>query len=425
MKNKFIKNTFILILGGFVTKIMGMIIKIIMTRNISTYSMSLYTLTLPTYNLFITIVTLSLTISISKLVSENKIKKEKIMSSSLFLSIIVSIFSTVILLIFVKPISLMLHNDKLYYPLLAIILSLPFISISTCIRGYFFGKNKMFVQVISNLFEQLSRIIMFLIFLPKINNDIKAVTFIIGSNMISEIISIITMTMFLPKKSLRLSKPDRSVTNELLKISVPTTMQKLIAVISYFFEPIVLTNLLILNGHTNNYISTEYGIINGYTIALLMLPSFFTNAISQVIIPNISNAYINKKYKYIKTKIKQVLVLSLIIGIGYTLIVMLNKESIMNLIYNTDKGIKYISLIAPVFILLYLEGPINSILQSFNKPKTILLTSIIGIIIKYILMIILSYLKFGIYSFIIPMLINIIIVVLLNSIKIIKEINSF
>lgn len=425
MKNKFIKNTFLLIIGGFITKALGMVIKIIMTRNISTYSMSLYTLTIPTYNLFITLVTLSMTVSISKLVSENKLNRGKIMSSSLFLSIIISIISTIIMLIFVKPISLMLHNNKLYYPLLSIILSLPFISISTCIRGYFFGKNKMVVQVVSNFFEQLSRIIMFIIILPRINNEIHAVTFIIGSNMISEIVSIITMTLFIPKTNLRLSKPDRSVTTELLKISVPNTTQKLIAVISYFFEPIVLTNLLLMNGYTNSYISTEYGIINGYTLALLMLPSFFTNAISQVIIPNISSAYINKKYDYIKTKIKQVLVLSLLIGISYTLIVMLNKEWIMNLIYNTTKGTNYINLIAPVFILLYLEGPLNSILQSFNKSKTILLTSIIGIIIKYILMIILSFMKFGIYSFIIPMLLNIIIVVLLNSIIIKKEINSF
>ncbi len=69
MKNKFIKNTFLLIIGGFITKVLGMIIKIIMTRNISTYSMSLYTLTLPTYNLFITLVTAGLQLSISKLTS--------------------------------------------------------------------------------------------------------------------------------------------------------------------------------------------------------------------------------------------------------------------------------------------------------------------------------------------------------------------
>ncbi len=425
MKNKFIKNTFLLIIGGFITKVLGMFIKIIMTRNISTYSMSLYTLTMPTYNLFITIVTLSLTISISKLVSENEIKREKIMSSSLFISIIISIITILILIIFIKPITMLLHNNNLYYPLLSIIISLPFISISTCIRGYFFGTNKMFVQVISNLFEQLTRIILFIIILPNINNDITAVTFIIGSNMISEIISIFTMSLFLPKKKLRIIKPERYVTNKILKISMPNTIQKLTAVISYFFEPIILTNLLLTNGYTHNYITTEYGIINGYTIQLLMLPSFFTNALSQVIIPNISNAYIKKQYKYIKTKIKQIFIISLFIGISYTIIVILNKDLIMKLIYNTNKGTNYINLLAPVFILLYLEGPINSILQSFNKSKYILITSIIGIIIKYILMIILSNLKLGIYAFIIPMLINIIIIVLLNFLKLKKELSSF
>ena len=75
MKNKFIKNTLILIIGGFLTKIMGMFIKIIMTRNITDNAISLYMLTLPTYNLFITLVTAGLQLSISKLTSENKINR--------------------------------------------------------------------------------------------------------------------------------------------------------------------------------------------------------------------------------------------------------------------------------------------------------------------------------------------------------------
>lgn len=427
MKNKFIKNTLILIIGGFITKVLGMIIKIIMTRNITENAMSLYMLTLPTYNLFITIITLNLTTSISKLVGEKKIKNKTIISSSIIISLIISLLSTIILIFLTKPITLMLHNNKLYYPILSIILSLPFISIGAVIKGYYYGENKMHFVVISNFLEQILRIIMFMIFLPKINNDTFAVTFIVGSNLFSELLSVFTLSMFIPKSNIRLRdiKPDKNVIKLLLKLSIPTTLSKLIGVISYFFEPIILTNLLLINGYSNNYISYEYGIVNGYTIQLLLLPSFFTNAISASIIPLISNAYVNKKYDYIKKRIKQIIVLSLIIGISYTSIVVLKKEFLMNLIYNTNEGVKYINICAGIFILLYLEGPINSILLVFNKTKYILKTSIISIIIKYLIMIILSYLKFGIYSFIIPMLMNIIIVVLLNIIKIKKEINSF
>ena len=427
MKNKFIKNTFILILGGFITKIMGMIIKIIMTRNITENAMSMYMLTLPTYNLFLTIFTLSLTQVISKLSSEKKISNKILISNSFIISIFISIIGSIILLLMIKPITIMLHNKDLYYPLLSSILSLPFISISASIKGYFFGENKMHVVVISNLFEQLIRIIMFMLILPKINNNILSVSFIVGSNMLSELVAIFTLSIFIPKSniSLRSIRINIAVIKDILKIAIPNTLSKLIGVISYFFEPIILTNLLLLNGYSNKYISLEYGIINGYTIQLLLLPSFFTNAISTSIIPLISNAYSNKRYDYIKKKIMQIILLSLMIGISYTSIVMYKKEYIMNLIYNTNNGVNYINIMAPVFILLYLEGPINSILITFNKSKFILKTSIISIILKYSLMILLSFLKFGIYSFIIPMLINIIFIVLINSIKIKKEINSF
>ena len=48
MKEKFIKSTITLILGGFITKILGLFIKIITTRVIVLEGISLYSLILPT-----------------------------------------------------------------------------------------------------------------------------------------------------------------------------------------------------------------------------------------------------------------------------------------------------------------------------------------------------------------------------------------
>ena len=50
MKEKFIKSTIILLLGGFLTKVLGMIIKIIMSRLIGTEGLGLYMLILPTFS---------------------------------------------------------------------------------------------------------------------------------------------------------------------------------------------------------------------------------------------------------------------------------------------------------------------------------------------------------------------------------------
>ena len=162
--SKFIKSTLILLVGGFLTKVLGMLIKIITTRIIGTETLGLYMLIMPTFNLFITLAQGGLPISVSKIVSENKKDNKKIVFSSIFISICTTFF-LMILLIFISPlIAKFLHNDSLSFPIMCIGLTLPFISLSGIIRGYFFGKENMLPHVLSNNFEQVVRIILNIIF---------------------------------------------------------------------------------------------------------------------------------------------------------------------------------------------------------------------------------------------------------------------
>ena len=155
---------------------------------------------------------------------------------------------------------------------------------------------------------------------------------------------------------------------------------------------------------------------------LMLLPSFFSMAISQSLIPVISNAFFNKRYKYIKKKIREIIFLSFLIGFFYTVIILINPNLFLKLIYNTNLGANYVKIMAPIFILLYIQSPLTAILQSINLANKSMLSTIYGVIIKTVLMIILSFLKCGIYAFIIPMLLNIIFVTTYNYIQIKKHI---
>ena len=55
MKNKFIKSTIILIIGGGITKLLAMVIKIALARSIGNDGIGIYMMILPTFNLFITL----------------------------------------------------------------------------------------------------------------------------------------------------------------------------------------------------------------------------------------------------------------------------------------------------------------------------------------------------------------------------------
>lgn len=424
MKNKFIKSTFILILGGFITKIFSLLIKIILTRNLGMKGISNYMLIMPTFNLFIVLSQLGFNVSISKLVAENKNSSKKIILSTLYLSVFISIILMVFLLLTSKKISLLLHNSELYYPILSISLTLPFISISCIIRSYFFGKEKMTPHVVSNVFEQIIRVILFITILPSINGTINKVIFVVLSNIISETTSILVLYFYMPKKiKINNFKPDIKIIKEVLNISLSTTGSRLIGTIFYFFEPILLTHFLLKNNYTLNYITYEYGIVTGYVFPLLLMPSFFSVAVSQSTIPVISKALTLNNKKYISNKIHQSILFSFLTGSFFTILFIIFPRQLLNLIFKTNLGLNYLKVCAPFFLMFYLEAPINSILQSINKSKDAMITTLIGSIIKAIVMIILCYLNFGIYSLIISTLINIYYVTIVNYIKIKKEVN--
>ncbi|HHU54538.1 MAG TPA: oligosaccharide flippase family protein [Mollicutes bacterium] len=71
-KSKFIKSTIILIIGGMITKLTSMVIKIVMTRLVGVEGMGIYMLISPTFMLLIGLAQFGFPIAISKLVSENK-----------------------------------------------------------------------------------------------------------------------------------------------------------------------------------------------------------------------------------------------------------------------------------------------------------------------------------------------------------------
>lgn len=411
MKNKFIKSTIILIIGGAVTKALAMILKIFLTRSIKDEGIGLYMLVLPTFNLFITLCTMSLSTSISKVTATHGNSKHTILSI-IPISLIYNFLLMILLIIFAPFIANHLLNTKdAYYPIMAISFTLPFICISSILKGYFYGKENMFPYVVSNIIEQNVRLLFIIFMIPnllKYGTNI-AVTGVVLINIISEFTSIICLILFIPNKKINFKDfvPDRLVLKDILNISLSTTGSRLIGSISYFLEPIILTYVLIHSGYSSSYIIKEYGVITGYVYPLLLLPSFFTMAISTSLLPIISSSYAKGLYKYAKKKLKQAIYISLGIGIFCTCFFMTIPDILLNFIYNTNLGINYIKIIAPFFILHYIQGPLTSYLQAIDKSNIAMYGTLAGAIIKNILLIILP-LFIGFNGFIISSLINII-----------------
>jgi stage V sporulation protein B len=283
----------------------------------------------------------------------------------------------------------------------------------------------MIAHMTSHIFEQIIRLIITIILLPLLlqRGITVAVSGIVLFNIISEFTSILILFFFLPHK-VKITKedikPDKEVIKDVLNIGIPTTGSRLIGSLGYFFEPIILTFILLKVGYSSQYIINEYGILNGYVLPLLMIPSFFTQAIASSLIPVISKGYVNNHIQYVKDKVKQALLFSIGIGIIVSIIILIKPAYILKLIYNTTEGVEYLKLMTPFFLIYYIQVPYTATLQAINKAKEAMMSTIWGTIIKTILIFILALFKIGLYSLIIASIVNILIVTIYNERKIKK-----
>jgi len=416
-KSKIIRSTLILMAGGLITKILGMFIRIVMTRLIGLEGMGIYMMIYPTFSLFMTLSQLSFPISISKLVSEERHNNLRLVTTTVPFSLIINLFLMLIIFITARPIACILLNDeRCVLPILAIALVLPFDSLSNLLRGYFFGKEKMFPHIISHIFEQIVRLSLIILCIPTLLkiNLIYAVSFLVLVNLVSEALSIFVLFLFLPKtvtiKKEDL-KPNKKNLKEVLAISLPTTASRLIGNIGMFLEPVLLTTSLLATGHTKAFIQAEYASITGYVFPILLLPGFFTGAISSAILPELSKSYANHDKENFKKKFRLGCLLSLSIGIPVTILYLTSPEILLKTFYHTKEGASYLKILAPFFLLYYLEGPFSTALQAMNKSKNIMIDNLLGMIIKSLAIFIFPFFQLGIYGFIIGEILSLIIII--------------
>lgn len=430
MKEKFILSTIILLVGGFLTKILGMVIKIVMTRLMGTEGIGLYMLILPTFSLFIALAQAGFPIAISKLVAEDNKNNKKLIFSIIPLSIIINVILMIIIILIAPYLSTnLLHDKRCLYGILAISLVIPLTSLSSICRSYFFGKEKMLPHVVSNLSEDIVRLLLIMIGVPYIlTKGLEyAVCYVILTNIISELTSILILFFFIPKNA-KITKndliPSKVYIKDSLSISIPNTASRLIGSIGYFLEPIILTSSLLYVGYSNHFIVNQYGIISGYVLPILLLPSFFTLAISQALLPVVSNLYSKKDIKNTKRKIKQGIFFSLLIGVPITILFIVVPEIFLKLIYHTQEGTVYMKALAPFCLLQYIQAPLSFSLDAMGKSSDNMKATFYGTLARTILLFLLSFLKIGIWSLIISTSINILIVTFYNLYQVKKHLKS-
>ena len=419
-KQTMMQATFIMVIVGFITKILGVVGRIVITRSLGESGIAVYMLISPTVMLLATIVTIGLPVAIPALVSRGDIKEKKLLSTAMTISATLSITITILMFFAARTIAVyLLKDDRVILPLMLTGPLMLTISFTSILKSYFQGKENMTPGAISTLAEQIVRMGASVVFIKWLlpRGIPYAVSGLMLASIAGELFSaIVLVVMFFsfkrktyPRTDFKLPKLEPVVFKGLLGISLPTTGSRLVGTIIHFLEPIIVARMLFFVGYSNEASTAAYGAFFGFAVPLLFMPSFISNAVTGAIIPTISKAFKNRDLSAIHKRLGTSFRIAFFTCGFYLALVMVFPNEIMQLLYNSTTGAEFLKITAPIFLIYYFQSAIVAALQAIGEAKFALQASVISSTIKIGFMILLMSIEgVGIWGLVYATLFNII-----------------
>lgn len=391
----FLFNSLLMVVGSLLLQIIRLVFSIYVSNRISTEALGIFQLIMTTYLFGITLAASGINITSTRIISEEMafandygVRKSsvKCIKLSIFLSIIASaIFyfgaDFIVRVCFENKVS----NNIVYL----ICLALPLISVSSAINGYFIAVRRVYKNVIGQVFEQFSKIIAVIwllkIYLPL--GDLEGICFaLILGDLISEIVSFIYLIFtylfdinyhFSDLKTL----PNNSFLKRIFRIFAPIALTSYIRSGISTVKQLIIPSSLQKSGLNSELALSNYGIISGMALPIVLFPASLLISVSSLLIPEFSRYYVKDDFAKIKKYSYKLISIAFIFSCFLTILFLFFGNKIGVLIFhNNDAGI-YIKLFSFLVPFMYVDIIIDNILKGLDAQAKSMVINIIDLVV--------------------------------------------
>lgn len=377
----FFKNTAILTATQLILRFLGIIFKVYLSGAVGSEGIGLYQMIFSVYMLANTFASSGLSVAVTRLVadeaavgSEKGIKK--ILSKSLFLSLVFSVLSGAVIFIFAPVISKNIIGDLRSLPALkTLTFSLPFMAVSACIRGYFTARRKALPQSLSVLVEQLVRIGVTLKFLKHAAGIEASCTAILRGDLVAEGVSMGVLTLFLfsDAKLLKMFRgrnlPPFKISKEIMRIATPIGSSRLLNTLLRTAESLLVPVCLTKYGMAKSDAVSVLGMLKGMALPLLFFPNSLLSSVSALLVPEICEAKAKGQMAIARKEIGKTLKITALSGLFLGAFFLFCGDTVGILVYG-EKGVAaLITVLAPLTPLMYLDSVADGILKALDQQN--------------------------------------------------------
>ncbi len=412
----FIKNALILTVTALILRFAGIIFKVWLAAAIGSEGIGLYQLIISLYVLVSTFATGGISTAVTRMVTDElalgtRAGALRVLKKGIVLSLLLAAVSLVITFSFSDFLAGTLLGDMRAAPAIKILsLSLPFMGVSSCVRGYFMARRKTLSSGLTQILEQALRI--FIVVMLSAQFSSRGLSFacaaVLFGDTVAEAVS--CLVLFLAqradsKKIIDLKGEKLSHgTRRIIHIALPITSGKYLNSALRTAENIIMPKALAAYGAAISALS-QFGMIKGMALPLLFFPSSFLNSVSTLLIPEMSEALSRGqqfKIKYITEKVMAITFSSsfLLAGIFFTLAYPLGE-----LIYKSAEVGFLLRVLAPIVPLMYIDSMCDGMLKGLDRQGFVFRISVIDSALR-IALILLIVPRHGMNGFLFIMVIS-------------------
>ena len=405
----FAKGAAILGVAGILVKILGAIYRIPLSNIIKSEGIGYYQTAYPFYVLLLTISTAGVPVAIAKLVSEKRARGDyagahKVFKVALVALVVLGFITAMIIALGAKHIVSYLGNENAYYALIALVPALFFVPIMSAFRGFFQGRQSMLPTALSQITEQLFRVVTGLgltYLLLDRGIPIAAGGASFGGSMGAILGLAIIVVIYLKRRNSIMDEigqstyereyPIGQILKDLLLIAVPITIGAAIAPIMDSIDAALVLRRLQSINYTAAEANALYGDLKGMAQTLINLPQVFSIAISMSLVPAIANASARNSRRETTELVSSGIRMTLLIGMPSAFGLFVLSTPIVSLLYynNPPETIasvgNLLAYLSMGVIFLTLVQALTAILQGLGKPFVPVRNLFIGAVAKVIL----------------------------------------
>lgn len=278
-----------------------------------------------------------------------------------------------VLMSFAEPIGFLWIGDaRTVMSLRILACGLPFLSLSSVLSGYFTACGRVWKSSLVHLIEQLSYVALVALFLyhapdGDIERNCAAVTAgITASDMLS---FALMFALFLGDRRAHPAGSARSerLTIRMLGVALP------LAVSSYARSALsTLEHMLVPRGLRRSGLSADsalagYGVIQGMAMPLISFPASLLMAVSELIVPELTEAQMRGDGALIRRAVKQLIKKSLLFSSACAILLFSLADVLSAAVYGTDEAAAYIRLLAPLVPVMYTDMVVDGCLKGLGQ----------------------------------------------------------